>query len=114
MTGHVLGIDLGTSGVRIAVLAHDGRLVFSAATPYRSGLQTPEDWRDACRDLIRSIPEKLRLQLLALAVDGTSGTCWHVTGRAPASGGPITPVFPNQKVARGFIPRCSQRCSGPA
>ena len=70
----VLGIDLGTSGVRIAVLEQGGRLRHEASTPYRHGLTNPNDWCDACQELIQDIPTPLNQRLVAVAVDGTSGT----------------------------------------
>ena len=81
-----LGIDLGTSGVRIAVI--DGRrsLLFSAATDYQQGLQAPSDWIRALKELIPSIPTSLRKQLGAVAVDGTSGTLLACTQQGVALG----------------------------
>ena len=70
----VLGIDLGTSGVRVAVLDGQMLLLHSQSTRYRTGLTQPEDWQWACKQLIRAIPDGLRARLHALAVDGTSGT----------------------------------------
>ena len=70
----VLGIDLGTSGVRVAVLDAQGALQHSASASYERGLSHAEDWRAACQGLIRAIPEQLKRQLKAIAVDGTSGT----------------------------------------
>ena len=39
----VLGIDFGTSGVRIAVLNMDGELIHTSSTDYQKGLEDPED-----------------------------------------------------------------------
>ncbi|MGB1775449.1 MAG: FGGY-family carbohydrate kinase [Synechococcus sp.] len=74
MTPLALGIDLGTSGVRIALLDQDETLLFTQAVSYRLGLGQPLDWSDACTELIRSIPNALRDRVRAIAVDGTSGT----------------------------------------
>ncbi|MGB1622138.1 MAG: sugar kinase, partial [Synechococcus sp.] len=74
MTPLALGIDLGTSGVRIALLDQDETLLFTQAVSYRIGLGQPLDWSDACTELIRSIPNALRDRVQAIAVDGTSGT----------------------------------------
>ncbi len=74
MTPLALGIDLGTSGVRIAVITGTGDLVHTAATTYRHGLSTPADWLHGCTTLIRAIPPSLRLRINGLAIDGTSGT----------------------------------------
>ena len=70
----VLGIDLGTSGVRIAVLNQQGTLIHSSSAEFATGLTAPLDWARACRDLIAHLPAQLRSQLAAVAVDGTSGT----------------------------------------
>ena len=70
----VLGIDLGTSGVRTAVLDGSGTIVHTAADSYATGLVEPMDWVDCCRSLIRRIPATIRSRLAAVAVDGTSGT----------------------------------------
>ena len=69
-----LGIDLGTSGVRVAVLDVQGALQHSDSTSYERGLSHAEDWRTACQQLIRAIPDNLKRQVKAMAVDGTSGT----------------------------------------
>ena len=76
----VLGIDLGTSGVRVAVLNAQRDLLFSKAVGYRRGLEHPEDWVAGCSQLIQAIPSADRMHLAAVAVDGTSGTllaCSH-------------------------------------
>ena len=70
----VLGLDLGTSGVRVAVLDATGQLLYSSSTTYARDLRHAEDWSRACSDLIVGIPETLRSKLRAMAVDGTSGT----------------------------------------
>lgn len=70
----VLGIDLGTSGVRLAVLNEQQELIHTSTTNYPIGLEVPEDWQTCCTELIRALPTKLRQALKAIAVDGTSGT----------------------------------------
>ena len=70
----VLGLDLGTSGVRSAVLNQNGELLHSKTTTYPSGLDQAQDWQSACCSLILQIPDTLRRGLAAVAVDGTSGT----------------------------------------
>ena len=73
-TSLALGIDLGTSGVRIAVLNQQGTLIHSSSAEYATQLTAPLDWAEACRDLITHLPAQIRGQLAAVAVDGTSGT----------------------------------------
>ena len=70
----VLGIDLGTSGIRVAVIDQQTTILHSQSSRYRTGLTQPEDWQQGCRELIRAIPECMRSRLVALSVDGTSGT----------------------------------------
>ena len=70
----VLGIDLGTSGIRTVVVSIHGELLDSRAKDYGGAFSNPQTWRDACADLIKAIPAQLRCQLRALSVDGTSGT----------------------------------------
>ena len=74
MTSLVLGIDLGTSGVRIAVLDRSNTIQYSTSVPYSVGLNRPDDWTRACSALIAGIPAEQRHSIKALAVDGTSGT----------------------------------------
>ena len=61
----VLGIDLGTSGVRVAVLDAQGALQHSASASYERGLSHAEDWRAACQGLIRAIPDHRRSSMNA-------------------------------------------------
>ena len=70
----VLGIDLGTSGVRIAVIDSSCALLQSESAPYKIGLINPFDWRDRCCTLIGRLNPDYRHRLKAIAVDGTSGT----------------------------------------
>lgn len=86
----VLGIDLGTSGVRVAVIDQHNNLLHSQATPYRTSLRDPRSWQFACRDLIQSIPVSLRQSLVALAVDGTSGTLLACDRHGAALGPALT------------------------
>jgi len=69
-----LGIDLGTSGVRLAVLNEHGKLIHTSTADYPKGLEIPEDWKTCCTELIRALPSSLRQNLGAVAIDGTSGT----------------------------------------
>ena len=71
-----LGIDFGTSGARACVVdaaggvaAEERRDFGTLAEHERAGV-----WRDALWDLIASLPAAIRSHLVALAIDGTSGT----------------------------------------
>src|ERR1700722_10565497 len=87
----VIGIDVGTSGVRAAALADDGGAVGSAAVAMTAfGEATaPATWWNCVRAAISELGSSCDLsQVRAVAVDGTSGTMLAV-GRF---GEPIGPA----------------------
>jgi sugar (pentulose or hexulose) kinase len=90
-----LGIDVGTSGVRIAALDDRGRLVATAAVPMaapertEAGIfQDAEVWWTATAAALAALGRDADLaQVRAVAVDGTSGTIVAVD----AAGRPLAP-----------------------
>ena len=77
MGARVIGIDVGTSGVRAAALAGDGATVGSAAVAMTAfgDATVPATWWDCVRAVISELGSSCDLsQVRALAVDGTSGT----------------------------------------
>ena len=71
----VAGIDLGTSGGRIAVIDCDKKVLFSHSISYPSEAeQTPALWWRTVTTLLKELPENIKENLQSLAVDGTSGT----------------------------------------
>lgn len=82
MSDVALGIDVGTTGARIAALDRDGAVVALAearmAAPMQSFgriLQDPVIWWDAVAAALRDLEPRLAShRVRALAVDGTSGT----------------------------------------
>ena len=73
----VIGIDVGTSGVRAAALADDGETVGSAAVAMATfgDATAPTTWWNCVRTVISELASSCDLtQASALAVDGTSGT----------------------------------------
>jgi D-ribulokinase len=77
MRAHVIGIDVGTSGVRAAALTDDGATVGSAAVAMATfGEATaPTTWWNCVRAVISELASSCGLsRVRALAVDGTSGT----------------------------------------
>ncbi len=76
----VLGIDVGTSGVRIAARSRDGSLLAMSQammaapiTDFGRALQDPAIWWEALVQAFASLNLK-GVEVLALAIDGTSGT----------------------------------------
>jgi D-ribulokinase len=77
MGARVVGIDLGTSGVRAAALAGGGATVGSAAVAMTAfgDATTPATWWNCVRAVISELGSWCDLsQVRAIAVDGTSGT----------------------------------------
>jgi len=77
MGARVIGIDVGTSGVRAAALAGDGETVGSVAVAMATfGEATaPATWWSCVRAVISELGSSCDLShVCALAVDGTSGT----------------------------------------
>jgi D-ribulokinase len=73
----VIGIDVGTSGVRAAALADDGETVGSTAVAMATfgDATAPTTWWNCVRTVISELASSCDLtQASALAVDGTSGT----------------------------------------
>ncbi len=70
----VLGIDLGTTGLRIAIINTKKEIVHTSAKPYPTGLETWEDWVYCFRKLIQETPKDLKERLIACSIAGTSGT----------------------------------------
>ena len=70
----VLGIDLGTSGVRIAIINTKKKILFTSSKTYSKGLEIYEDWINSLKSLIQEIPKDLKEKLVSCSVAGTSGT----------------------------------------
>jgi hypothetical protein len=117
-----LGIDIGTSAVRLAALDRGGAMVASAVAPLPPPVQDgngitqdPALWRKATEEAFAEIRRHIDLKnVRTLAVDGTSGTVLPVdeAGRplgparmyndpAPAEAALIAPVAPLDTAARG-------------
>jgi D-ribulokinase len=73
-----LGLDLGSSGLRIALAeASEGRqaaLLRELSSPYPRPFIDPEGWREGLIALVARLPAELRQRVGAIAIAGTSGT----------------------------------------
>jgi sugar (pentulose or hexulose) kinase len=82
MHGFVIGIDLGTSGVRAVAVDASGQIlgIGAAKLPPTKATgarreQSPEDWWNGCRTALDELGTKIDLGgAKAIAVDATSGT----------------------------------------
>jgi len=96
LTGLALGIDVGTSGVRICAVDQTGRMVAAASrampAPLREGAtvsQDPQIWWTAATAALAELLDGIdRGAIRAIAVDGTSGTVLAVDG----GGRPLAPA----------------------
>ena len=74
--GFCLGIDFGTSGARAVVIDEEPRIQAEARYPFEmsdiSGLASC--WETALFSLLEQIPQQLRGEMRAIAVNGTSST----------------------------------------
>ena len=98
MSDLVLGIDVGTSGVRIAAIDRTAKVVAFAASPMpaarRDGQRITQDasvWERGLGDAMARLASTIDLARVgALAVDGTSGTLVGVDDRgSPVSAGSL-------------------------
>jgi D-ribulokinase len=69
-----LGLDLGSSGLRLALSDPQGTCVATATAAYPEAFANPRGWREGLIGLCQQLPAELRARVGALAVDGTSGT----------------------------------------
>jgi sugar (pentulose or hexulose) kinase len=69
-----LGLDLGTSGLRLALLDAAGEVHTELSSPYPGPFEDPRSWQEGLISLLERIPARERARVHALAIDGTSGT----------------------------------------
>ncbi|WP_322775635.1 FGGY-family carbohydrate kinase [Synechococcus sp. CBW1107] len=69
-----MGVDLGSSGIRLAVIDAQGQVLAERATAYLGSLDDPAGWQQGLIALVQGLPAQLRHQLGAISLDGTSGT----------------------------------------
>ena len=86
----VLGIDLGTTGLRIAIINTQRKILYTCAQKYPTGLEIWEDWIYCFRKLIQEVPKNLKDKLVSCSIAGTSGTLLACT----KNGDPIGKALP--------------------
>ncbi|MGZ8256968.1 MAG: FGGY-family carbohydrate kinase [Gallionella sp.] len=70
-----LGIDFGTSGARVCVIAADKSVCWEQRVSFADAAnQTPQQWREALEFLLAALPAALAKKLQGIALNGTSGT----------------------------------------
>jgi sugar (pentulose or hexulose) kinase len=97
MGGLGLGIDLGSSGLRIALVEPGGPGLVEEASPYPShprGLEQPWGWVTGLEALCSRLPIELRRRVGAIAIDGTSGTLLLCRPNGEPGPGPLGQALP--------------------
>ena len=73
-----LGVDLGSSGLRIALVPARSEAcpepLWQQSSPYPGPFEDPLSWRQGLIALCQQVPVELRHRVGAIAIDGTSGT----------------------------------------
>ncbi|MBD2242905.1 FGGY-family carbohydrate kinase [Nostoc sp. FACHB-888] len=93
-----LGIDFGTSGARGMVVDEEASIQAQVRYPFQDSpaAVTPKIWQEALFVLVEQIPDQLRREIKAIAINGTSSTVLLVDG----AGNPVdAPLLYND--ARG-------------
>eukprot|EP00775_Hariotina_reticulata_P007511 gene7511-7721_t len=86
-----MGVDFGTSGARVTVIDEQGLSIADYKLTYADNAQSDwaEAWKDVLFHLIAALPEDIRANVSAVAIDGTSATAMLVD---TTSGRPLAPV----------------------
>ncbi len=80
------GIDFGTSGARLAVIDANSQLLTEVSCRFGEVTDWIATWQGALFDLINRVPEELRREVGAIAINGTSSTVLL----CDAGGNPVT------------------------
>jgi sugar (pentulose or hexulose) kinase len=89
-----LGVDLGSSGVRVALVNRQGDRIVELASPYLRPFCDPEGWRQQLVALAAQLPAQQRLRVAAIALDGTSGTLLLCRPDGSLAQGPLGLALP--------------------
>ncbi len=96
-------MDLGTSGLRLALLNGRGQLVAECQATYPGAFEAAASWRDGLIALVASLEPALRRRIRAIALDGTSGTLL----RCDPNGSPLGDALPYHRACPEQQPACA-------
>ncbi|MFN9621828.1 MAG: FGGY-family carbohydrate kinase [Cyanobacteriota bacterium] len=99
-----LGVDFGTSGVRLAVTNSTGETLIERGSPYPGPFEDPEAWRTGLIALLHHVPSELRQRLGALALAGTSGTLLLCREDGTLLEGPMGQALPYHQACPEALP----------
>ena len=96
-------MDLGTSGLRLALLNGQGELVAERQAAYPGAFEAAASWRDGLVTLVASLEPGLRRRIGAIALDGTSGTLL----RCDPNGNPLGDALPYHRACPEHQATCA-------
>jgi sugar (pentulose or hexulose) kinase len=102
--GLAVGVDLGSSGLRLSIVDASGEPCFAHGLPYSRAFSDPRGWRESLLTLMASVPSELRRRIGAIALDGTSGTLLACR----SSGEPLTAALPYHQACPEQLPRLGE------
>ena len=108
-----LGVDLGSSGIRVALIDHQGGLAAAAEAPYPGPFDDPQAWRAGLIGLCSRLPADLRARVVAIALDGTSGTLLLCRPDGTPLAGPLGLALPYHQACPDHAPAAAALV-GPA
>jgi len=111
-----LGLDLGSSGLRLALAEAAGgdrpaRLLIEANSPYPGSFNQPQAWRQGLVALAQQLPAELRQRVGAIAIDGTSGTLVLCRPDGSLLGGSLAQALPYHQACPDQAPMAAQLCA---
>ncbi|MEH2322700.1 MAG: FGGY-family carbohydrate kinase [Nostoc sp.] len=86
-----LGIDFGTSGARGMVIDQEASIQAQVRYPFQDSpaAVTPKIWQEALFVLVEQIPDQLRREIKAIAINGTSSTVLLVDAAGNPTDAPL-------------------------
>ncbi|MCC5660806.1 FGGY-family carbohydrate kinase [Nostoc sp. XA010] len=86
-----LGIDFGTSGARGMVVDQEASIQAQVRYPFQDSpaAVTPKIWQEALFVLVEQIPDQLRREIKAIAINGTSSTVLLVDAAGNPTDAPL-------------------------
>ena len=102
-----LGVDLGSSGIRVALIDRHGVVPAELAAPYPGPFEDPQAWRAGLIGQCAALPPALRARVTAIALDGTSGTLLLCRPDGALAPGSLAQALPYHRA-------CPQRAAAAA
>jgi sugar (pentulose or hexulose) kinase len=112
MTALALGVDMGSSGLRLALVEPGGERLVEEASPYPTSLEDPDGWTSGLEALLTRLPAGLRCRVGAIAVDGTSGTLLLCRPDGEPGPGPLSQALPYHQACRDHADAAARLAGG--